>query len=205
MTTLAARMATSASALPRSATRKSPSAGSSPSRLQTSVVVKCFASSPAKCQARIPGPAIRSPTTSGVCTTTPNMAGTLSREESLPHSAKRRSSAQRELEILDQQRADASDAVVLSRDEIAIACAQPERVASEDRRGLRSAVRSFDDRQDLGAPSRFVQSCAEVDVFVVREKRLVENRIAEGVAAVKSSGRGDAPSPGSAGVPPAVL
>jgi hypothetical protein len=74
---------TSAAALPRSAIRSDPAptrtdtsvcaVGNSPSLLQMRVVSRCVASSMAKCQARIPGPAIRSPTTSGVCTTTENM------------------------------------------------------------------------------------------------------------------------------------
>src|SRR4051794_15306959 len=54
-------------------------------------------------------------------------------------------------------------------------------------------MRSLDDRQHLGAPAGFVKPCAEVDVLVVREERLVENRLAERVAAVERRSGGDAP------------
>src|SRR5687768_2312703 len=72
-------MKTRASSEARSMTRNAArNGGAPPSSLATSVVGAMRETSRARCQARIPGPAMRSPTTSGVATTTVDIAGSVS-------------------------------------------------------------------------------------------------------------------------------
>src|ERR1043165_1851929 len=185
-----------ASAVPRPRSGKGTWAGGRPSTRATRAASKCFASSSARCQARMPGPAIRSPTTSGVWTTTRSISAPTilqARQQALGDAPQRRAPAHEELRVFPQKRGNAPAPGVHPRDEVAVARAQPLRVSAEDARRGGAAMRGLYDRQHDRAPAALVQPRAELDVFVVGEEERIKRPLAEGGAAIEGGGGGDTP------------
>src|SRR5207253_1237925 len=101
------------------------------------------------------------------------------RTHSLDHATETRSSAQEQLHVFQQERADAAGSAVHARDPITVARPQSLSVAAQKRCGSRSSMRRLRHREDNRSPFAGVKSRAQFDVLVIGEEALVEDALAQ--------------------------